>query len=387
LIIFILAHKKHFVNLFFYSLKWPCIKEYFGLICISNIDINIIMKSTQKKQKIMSVEQARARVPLNPHLKRRVRQDAKEIKNIITGKDDRLLIIVGPCSAWPSEAVRVYAEQLVELAKLYSDDVKIVMRVYTQKPRTITGWVGVAMQPDPFDFPNVNEGIVYVRKMMREIVEIGLPVADELLFTNLFDYRSDMLSWTAIGARSSEDQEHRAFASGLPFAVGIKNPTSGDIKIGVNGVISAQNSHVYVAREHQIISTGNSEAHLVLRGGVKGSNYSLKYIKEVARLYKEGMVKNPSIIVDASHDNTRINDQKDYTRQARAVESVLRSCKKNVDAKKLIKGFLIESFLKEGSQKLEQMNKKTVDLGGLSVTDACIGINETRILIEKIVRY
>jgi 3-deoxy-7-phosphoheptulonate synthase len=344
------------------------------------------MVTVHRIRKIISVDEACKKVPLTSVAQRSVTQDRKEIKNIIEGSDKRLLLIVGPCSAWPVEAVRVYAEQLAELAKLYRNDVKIVMRVYTQKPRTIAGWVGVALQPDPFELPNVNSGIIYVRKMMREIVEMGLPIADELLFTNLFDYRSDMLSWAAIGARSSEDQEHRAFASGLPFAVGIKNPTSGDIKIGINGVISAQNTHVYVSNNHQIISEGNPYAHLVLRGGINGSNYSLKHIKEVVHCYQENVIMNPSIIVDASHDNTRINDQKDYTRQARAVESVLRSCQKNEDAKKLVKGFLIESFIKEGSQKLEQMNKKTIDLGGLSVTDACIGINETRTLIEKIVR-
>ncbi|MEA3323358.1 MAG: 3-deoxy-7-phosphoheptulonate synthase, partial [Patescibacteria group bacterium] len=228
---------------------------------------------------------------------------------------------------------------------------------------------------------------VYVRKMMREIIEIGLPIADEILFTNLFDHRSDMLSWAAIGARSSEDQEHRAFASGTSFTVGVKNPTSGSIRIGVNGVVSAQSQHVYVRRNKQIISTGNEYAHIVLRGGVDGSNYSLRHIKQVAELYKEYDVKNPSVIVDASHDNTRIDDEKDYTRQTRAVESVLKSCKKSKEAKKMVKGFLVESFIKGGSQNLEDVNKSKVDLGGLSVTDACIGINETRALIEKIVQF
>ncbi len=344
-----------------------------------------MMKNT-KMRKLIEVDEARAKVFLDVSAKRRVAQDRKEIKDIINGKDDRLLVIVGPCSAWPVEAVRVYAEQLAELARLYKIDVKIVMRVYTQKPRTIAGWAGVALQPDPFDMPNVNAGTIYVRKMMREIIEIGLPIADEVLFTNLFDYRSDMLSWAAIGARSSEDQEHRAFASGMCFTVGVKNPTSGDIRIGVNGVVSAQSNHVYVRRNKQVISTGNDFAHIVLRGGVNGSNYSLRHIKQVAELYKEYDVKNPSIIIDASHDNTRIDDEKDYTRQTRAVESVLKSCEKNKDAKKLVKGFLIESFIKGGSQNLEDMSKGKVDLGGLSVTDACIGINETRTLIEKIVQ-
>ncbi|XLQ20110.1 MAG: 3-deoxy-7-phosphoheptulonate synthase [Candidatus Moraniibacteriota bacterium] len=338
-----------------------------------------------KTKKLMGVEDARKKVSLDISLKRRVIQDRKEVKNIISGEDDRLLVIVGPCSAWPSEAVRVYAEQLAELAKLYKNDVKIIMRVYTQKPRTTVGWAGVALQPDPFEPPSINAGTIYVRKMMKEIIELGLPIADEILFTNLFKYRSDMLSWAAIGARSSEDQEHRAFASGMPFAAGIKNPTSGDLRIGVNGVLSAQHGHVYVRRDKQIISNGNEYAHLVLRGGMDGSNYSMKHLKYVVEMYEQDGIENPSIIVDTSHDNTKVNNEKDYTRQSKAVMNVLKSCEKNAKIKNVVKGFLIESFVKNGNQ--EVRNKTNMDLGGLSITDACIGIDETRMLIERIVQF
>ncbi|MEN8252556.1 MAG: 3-deoxy-7-phosphoheptulonate synthase, partial [Patescibacteria group bacterium] len=299
-----------------------------------------------KVRKLITVEEAREKVSLNTAQKKSIAEHRKEIKNIIFGKDDRLLIIVGPCSAWPKEAVRVYAEQLAELAKIYKDKVKIVMRVYTQKPRTVVGWAGVALQPDPFGLPNINAGTVYVRKMMREIVDMELPIADEVLFTNLFEHRTDMLSWAAIGARSSEDQEHRAFASGMNYPVGIKNPTSGDVEIGVNGVISAQSSHVYIKRCHQVLSSGNEYAHLVLRGGEKGSNYSLSHLKEVIKLYKERSVKNHAIIIDASHDNTFVDDKKDYRAQEKAVLSVLRSCNKNKEVDLAVKGFLVESFIK-----------------------------------------
>ncbi len=345
------------------------------------------MQNNIEIQKLMTVEQARKKIPLKKIHENQIIQDRKEIIDIIKGKDDRLLIIVGPCSAWPNEAVRVYAEQLVELAKLYKNNIKIVMRVYTQKPRTTVGWPGVALQPDPFACPDVNAGIIYVRKMMREIIELGLPIADEILFTNLFESRSDMLSWAAIGARSSEDQEHRAFASGVDFAVGIKNPTSGNLKIGINGVISAQSEHVYVKRCNQIVSKGNAYAHLVLRGGTEGSNYSFAHLKQIVKLYKKHDIRNPAIIIDASHDNTRIDDTKDYTRQSKIIDSVLRFCRKNSDIKKIMKGFLIESFIKQGNQDLNQMSKENIDLGGLSITDACIGINETRTLMEKIVQF
>ncbi len=345
------------------------------------------MKKNIRKQKLITVDELCRIVSLSKQQKKRVFQDRAEIKNIIAGTDSRLLVIVGPCSAWPREAVRVYAEQLVELARLYQDDIKVVMRVYTQKPRTTTGWAGVALQPNPFGKPDVNAGIIYVRKMMQEIVELGLPIADEILFTNLFESRSDMLSWAAIGARSSEDQEHRAFASGAEFAIGMKNPTSGNIKIGVNGVISAQNEHVYVQCSDQIISSGNKYAHLVLRGGINGSNYSMAHLKQVIKLYKQHNIKNPSVIVDASHDNVRINDIKDYTMQSRAVMNVLHSCERNKKVKKIMKGFLIESFIKEGNQNLNRSDKQKIDLGGLSITDACIGINETRLLMEKIVQF
>ena len=304
-----------------------------------------------------------------------------EIEAILRGDDDRLLMIVGPCSAWPDTAVLEYAKRLVELEKEVGHALKLVMRVYIQKPRTIKGWTGPVNQPDPLASPDIAAGALYCRKLMTQVVEMGLPIADEALFTHNARGFIELLSWVAIGARSSEDQEHRIFASGIDCPVGIKNPTHGSLKIGVNGVVAAQHSHYIVLDGNEVETDGNPYAHLVLRGSNDHPNYDVKYIAEVAEIYKKNKVLNPALVIDVSHDNCMINGAKDHNAQAQIVLDVVDQVSAKPELKKLLKGFMLESFIKAGKQNAETANP--IDLGGLSITDPCLGWDATeKLLLE-----
>ena len=186
-----------------------------------------------------------------------IERNRQEVKDIINGSDNRLLMIVGPCSAWPAEAVLEYARRLAKLNEQVKDQIKLVMRVYIQKPRTVKGWTGPVNQPDPLTAPDIALGIKYARGLMVKVIEMGLPIADEALFTHNARGFLELLSWVAIGARSSEDQEHRIFASAIDCPVGMKNPTHGSLKIGVNGVIAAQHSHTAVFDGYEVETDGN----------------------------------------------------------------------------------------------------------------------------------
>src|SRR3989339_1253024 len=216
--------------------------------------------------------------PLSENGHEQVARDRQEIRDILSGKDNRLIIIVGPCSAWPKDAVLEYAVKLKALSDKVKDKIKIIMRTYIQKPRTTHGWTGPVNQPDPFSPPDIAEGIKYCRSLMVKIIEMGLPIADEALFTHNAKGFIELLSWVAIGARSVEDQEHRVFASSIECSVGMKNNTSGEIEPAVNGIVAAQSKHTAVFSGYQVETLGNSHAHLVLRGGTDGPNYGVNYL-------------------------------------------------------------------------------------------------------------
>ena len=321
--------------------------------------------------------------PLSKKAEARIEKDRKEVHDIIAGRDTRLLLIVGPCSAWPSEAVLAYAKRLKELSDAVAKKIKIVMRVYIQKPRTIKGWLGPVNQPDPFARPDIAKGAAYCREMMVNIVELGMPIADEAVFTHNAKGFAELLSWMAIGARSVEDQEHRIFASGSFCAVGMKNGTTGSIEVAINGIVAAQHRHHAVWDGFQVETKGNPYAHLVLRGGLLGPNYGVEHIEEAAKLFAKHRVQNPTIIIDASHDNSKLKGVKEPRQQAMVVKEVLALMKVNPDIRKLVKGFMVESFLKEGSQKIESLTPKTIDREGLSVTDPCMGWESTEKLIRE----
>ncbi len=332
-------------------------------------------------KKLPTADEIISALPLSDAGYASITQHRNEIEAILRGEDDRLVIVVGPCSAWPDTAVLEYAKRLVELEKKVGHALKLVMRVYIQKPRTIKGWTGPVNQPDPLSPPDIAAGAMYCRKLMTQVVEMGLPIADEALFTHNARGFIELLSWVAIGARSSEDQEHRIFASGIDCPVGIKNPTHGSLKIGVNGVVAAQHSHYIVLDGDEVETDGNPYAHLVLRGGDGKPNYDIKYLAEVAEIYKKNDVLNPAVVIDVSHDNCVVNGVKDHNAQAKIVLNVVEQVASNPELKKLLKGFMLESFIKSGKQNVETANP--IDLCGLSITDPCLGWEDTeKLLLE-----
>jgi 3-deoxy-7-phosphoheptulonate synthase len=334
-------------------------------------------------RKLPEVEEIIQEFPLSQKAQEQVMRDSQEVKDILAGKDKRLIIIVGPCSAWPKEAVLDYAKKLLTLNEKVKNKLKLVMRVYIQKPRTTKGWLGPVNQPDPFEEADIAKGIKYTRDMMVRIVEMGLPIADEALFTHNAKGFLELLSWVAIGARSSEDQEHRIFASAIDCAVGMKNPTQGSIEIGVNSIVAAQYPHVAVFDGNEVQTHGNPYAHLVLRGGNGFANYSNTHLKEALLHMAKFNIKNPSVIVDCSHENCLVDGKKQPLRQVEIAKEVLKNISKEPKLKPLVKGFMIESFLKEGSQKLDANNPAALDKEGLSITDPCLGWGHTeRLLLD-----
>jgi 3-deoxy-7-phosphoheptulonate synthase len=322
-----------------------------------------------------------ASYPLSAAGHARVEQDREEIRAILAGTDPRLLVVVGPCSAWPEEAVLAYAENLRRLAERLGDALKLVLRVYIQKPRTARGWTGPVNQPDPFAPADIEAGMILCRRMMVRAVEMGLPIADEALFTNNGRGFAELLAWVAIGARSAEDQEHRIWASGMGAPVGMKNPTSGSIEVGVQSVLAAQSPHVAVFEGCQVETAGNPHAHLVLRGGSGGPNHRLADLLLARRLLAEHAIRDPGVLVDAAHDNCRVDGRKVPERQVEVVREVLANLGERPELRALVRGFLVESFLREGCQVVERLTPETLERGGLSITDPCLGWERTEELL------
>jgi 3-deoxy-7-phosphoheptulonate synthase len=322
--------------------------------------------------------------PLSLKSQEKIARDRMEIKNILEGKDARLLVIIGPCSAWPKEAVLEYAEKLVALNKRVSSALKLVMRCYIQKPRTTKGWTGPVNQPDPYLPADIEAGMRYAREMMVKVVDMGLPIADEALFTHNAQGFQELLSWVAIGARSTEDQEHRIVASSLDCAVGMKNPTHGSIPVGVNSIVAAQHPHVAAFDGYEVQTHGNPYAHLVLRGGNGTPNYAVPFLEEVKKQMDVHAIQNPAIVIDVSHDNCIINGKKDPSRQPDIINTILQSLADRPDLRKIVKGFMVESFLKEGSQKVDEGKPHAIDRAGLSITDPCLGWERTEEMLVKL---
>lgn len=341
------------------------------------------MNLTVIKQ-LPSTEEIIQAFPLSDGAYEKVAKDKQEVKDILAGKDHRMLVIVGPCSAWPYEATLKYAERLKHLEERLRDKLKIIMRVYIQKPRTHKGWTGPVTQPDPFAPSDIGEGIRYARSLMVKIIEMGLPIADEAVFTHNAKGFIELLSWVAIGARSTEDQEHRIFASAVECPVGMKNPTSGSLEIGVNSIIAAQHGHTAVFHGAQVETHGNAYAHMVLRGGLDRPNYHVEDIYRAKKYLDAAKVSNPAIIVDASHDNCKIDGVKDPRQQINVAHELLGALKLYPDLRRYVKGFMFESFLKEGCQKPEKLTADTVDRDGLSITDPCISWEQTEQLLKTI---
>lgn len=332
-------------------------------------------------KKIPNPEDIISSAPLSFEGARDIEQHRAEIKAILAGQDKRKLVIVGPCSAWPNTAVLDYAKRLKTLSKQVEKKLKIVMRVYIQKPRSTKGWIGPVNQPNPFAYPDIEAGIKYARKMMMDIVNLGLPIADEALFTHNAPSFLDLLSWVAIGARSTENQEHRIFASAISCPVGLKNPTHGSLKIAVNSIVAAQHPHVAALNGYEVQTRGNPYAHLVLRGSQTGPNYSVAHLEEVKAQMIQQEIKNPAVLIDASHDNCLRNGKKDPLLQIDIVREIVKNFKKDAKSELLVKGFMLESYIKPGNQNIEKLDQCSIDLNGLSITDPCLGWDQTEALL------
>ena len=324
----------------------------------------------------------KAEYPLSDKIiKIKEKRDA-EIRDIFTGKSDKCIVIVGPCSADNEDAVCEYVNRLARVNEKVSDRLMIIPRIYTNKPRTTgEGYKGMLHQPDPDKAPDLLAGIIAIRKMhIRAIEETGLTAADEMLYPENRSYLDDILSYEAIGARSVENQQHRLTASGMNIPIGMKNPTSGDFLVMLNSVIAAQHSHSFIYRGMDVTTDGNDLAHVILRGGVDkygtcNPNYHYEDLVRLLSLYQKMELKNPAAIIDANHSNSN----KKFKEQIRITSEVLHSRSYNPELKKLIKGVMIESYLEEGNQKIcPDM------IYGKSITDPCLGWEDTERLIYEI---
>ncbi len=324
----------------------------------------------------------KAEYPLSDKIiKIKEKRDA-EIRDIFTGKSDKFIVIVGPCSADNEDAVCEYVNRLARVNEKVSDRLMIIPRIYTNKPRTTgEGYKGMLHQPDPDKAPDLLAGIIAIRKMhIRAIEETGLTAADEMLYPENRSYLDDILSYEAIGARSVENQQHRLTASGMNIPIGMKNPTSGDFLVMLNSVIAAQHSHSFIYRGMDVTTDGNELAHVILRGGVDkygtcNPNYHYEDLVRLLSLYQKMELKNPAAIIDANHSNSN----KKFKEQIRITSEILHSRSYNPELKKLIKGVMIESYLEEGNQKIcPDM------IYGKSITDPCLGWEDTERLIYEI---
>ena len=304
-----------------------------------------------------------------------------EIRRIFEGKSDKLLLIIGPCSADREDAVLDYLTRLSKVQEKVKDKIMIIPRVYTNKPRTTGGgYKGLVHQPDPEKKPDMLQGIIAVRELhQRAILESGLTCADEMLYPENHRYVSDLLSYVAIGARSVEDQQHRLTASGVGIPVGMKNPTGGDLSVMMNSITAAQGQHVFLYRGWEVQSLGNPYAHALLRGyvdkhGKTYSNYHYEDLNELFELYQESSLKNPGVIIDTNHANSG----KHYLEQIRIAKEIMHNRKHSEDLNNFVKGLMIESYIVGGNQKIDE------HCYGKSITDPCLGWEDTERLLYTI---
>lgn len=332
-------------------------------------------------KKMPTPEEIKEMYPLNKELAAIKAKNDEEIKKVFTGESDKLILIIGPCSADKEDAVIDYIKRLRGIYDKVKDQLVIIPRIYTNKPRTTgAGYKGMLHQPDPLADPDMLKGLIAIRKLhMRALKETGFSCADEMLYPENHSYLSDLLSYVAVGARSVEDQQHRLTASGISLPVGMKNPTSGDVSVMLNAINAAQHSHTFIYRSWEVETQGNPLAHAILRGyvdqdGNSHPNYHYEDLFELANLYESKHFANPAIIVDTNHSNSN----KKYLEQIRIVKEILHSTRHNEKIRKIVKGLMIESYIEDGNQKLED------GIYGKSITDPCLGWEKTEKLILEI---
>ena len=303
------------------------------------------------------------------------------IRDVITGKSNKFLLIIGPCSADREDSVLEYITRLRKLQDKVSEKIVIVPRIYTNKPRTTgEGYKGMLHQPDPEAAPDMLKGIIAIRRVhLRALEETGFSCADEMLYPGNHPYLSDVLSYVAVGARSVENQTHRLTASGLDIPVGMKNPTSGTLSVMMNSITAAQHPHTFVYSGWEVVSKGNPLAHAILRGythknGLSAPNYHYEDLKYVRDLYDKSNRVNPAVIVDTNH----CNSGKQFAEQPRIAKEVLHSMRHSDDIHSMVKGLMIESYLVDGNQ---APNGGTY---GQSITDPCLGWEKTEKMVLEL---
>ena len=313
--------------------------------------------------------------PINDEIAKLVYGTRNEISQILHDKDDRLFVVVGPCSIHDPESAIEYAKKLSEENKKFRENILVIMRVYFEKPRTTVGWKGLINDPDINETYDIAKGVEMARKLLIEISNLGLPAGTEFLDPISPQYVTDIISWGAIGARTAESQIHRELASGLSCPIGIKNGTDGGLKAAIDGIQAANHSHVFLGATKEadiamLKTAGNIDSHIILRGG-KVPNYDKESLENTLTALKEAEV-NESIMIDASHGNS----QKKFKQQIPVVGSISDQI---IDGNKNIKGVMIESHLNEGNQKISDNL-----IYGQSITDACMGWDDTVSCLEKL---
>ncbi|MCI5881658.1 MAG: 3-deoxy-7-phosphoheptulonate synthase [Lachnospiraceae bacterium] len=335
-------------------------------------------------RKLPTPEEIKEQFPVSPELIALKKQRDAEIRDVFTGKSNKFLLIIGPCSADNEIAVCDYVTRLAKVNEKVKDKLILIPRIYTNKPRTTgEGYKGIVSQPDPEKKPDFLAGLIAMRKMqIHAMEESGLTAADEMLYPENWPYVSDLLSYVAIGARSVEDQQHRLACSGFDVPAGMKNPTSGDLSVMLNSVYAAQHAHSFIFRGYEVKTSGNDLTHTVLRGatnkhGQNLPNYHYEDLNTLLSLYGERDLKNPACVIDTNHSNSN----KKFEQQIRIAKEVMHSRKLSTDIHSLVKGLMIESYIEDGCQKVGE------GIYGKSITDPCLGWASTEKLIYEIADY
>ena len=332
-----------------------------------------VKNSTNNEAKTLYLpNELKAKFPLDANLAVQIHEQRQAIENILNGHDPRLMIITGPCSIHDPKAVLEYAEKLVKLQSLVSDQILFVMRAYIEKPRTTVGWKGFLYDPNLDGSSEMQLGLERSRELYLQMIELGLPIASEILSPLATPYFDDLLAWGAIGARTSESQIHREISSQMPYSIGFKNGTDGSIQIALDAIQSASHPHQFLGMSQSglpsiLESEGNPHAHLILRGSNTGTNYQLDEIKKIREINKGQL---PALVIDCSHGNSSKNplNQPNVLRQIIAEKSESQVC-----------GVMLESFLVDGNQKISHDM-----IYGQSVTDGCLGWEKTELLYLEV---
>ena len=330
------------------------------------------------KRKLTIPYDLKQEYPVTADMAQVFEQRDRELKDILGGRDSRLALIIGPCSADREDSVLDYVTRLVPIQEKVKDKLLIIPRVYTNKPRTTgAGYKGMLHQPDPDAAPDMLKGLIAIRELHMQVLrQTGFSAADEMLYPENYKYLDDLLAYVAVGARSVEDQQHRLTSSGIGVPVGMKNPTGGDISVMMNSINAAQHSHTFIYRGWEATSAGNPYAHAILRGytnkhGNSRPNYHYEDLIFLHQCYEKSGLQNPAVIIDANHANSG----KDPFQQGRILKEVLQSRAYSPDIRRLVKGFMVESYLEDGCQHIGE------GIYGKSITDPCLGWEKTERLV------